>query len=163
MTLLTSVLLFVITFIKSIFDLFISPYLFKRELDRKITIEAAQKKRARESKSTTAVFVMVAIVSGINLWGAAMSNIDIDVKDLQERVENIEKILYPPDGSPDIAAQLEEVIDGIETLEKEIFRLSSNKAEKADLDKAVKILAQLQPVLESLKSKSNVKTMKAGK
>lgn len=106
---------------------------------------------------------MVTIVSGINLWGAAMSNIDIDVKDLQERVENIEKILYPPDGSPDIAAQLEEVIDGIETLEKEIFRLSSNKAEKADLDKAVKILAQLQPVLESLKSKSNVKTMKAGK
>ncbi|ADZ90667.1 hypothetical protein [Marinomonas mediterranea] len=161
MTLLTSILIFVITFIKSIFDLFVSPYLFKNELSCKTTIEAAEKKRALESKSTTAVFVMVAIVSGINLWGTAVSTTESDVKNLQDRVAKIEKLLYPPDGSPDITAQLEEVIDSIEMLEKEIITLSSSKAEKTDLDKVVKILAQLQPVLESLKSKSIVRTMEA--
>jgi len=56
MTLLTSVLIFVVTFLKSVFDLFISPIIFKKELEKIGTIEAAGRKRDRESKSTTAVF-----------------------------------------------------------------------------------------------------------
>jgi len=91
-----------------------------------------------------------------------MSTTETDIKELQVRVSKIEGLLFPPDGSPDISVQLEEVIDSIDLLEKEIVMLSTNKAEKADLDKAVKILAKLQPALESLRSKANSRVMGAG-
>ena len=156
-----NLLIFLVSSVKSVFDLLVNPLLFKSNLKKVSALESAEKKRKRDDISNTMVFLILAIASGIALWKSSMDNSD-EVLVLQQKVESIEKYLFPTDGGTGPSAAIKSAIDKIEKLEKSITWLSENKASKEDLDTAIEILAELKPELEKLNQRQHTRTMDAG-
>ncbi len=86
--LLVSLIVFIASTLKSIFDLFINPVLFKKNLLINSAIDAAKRKKRRSDISSTAVFVLIAIASGITIWNNKMTD-DLNLTDINNRLLKI--------------------------------------------------------------------------
>ena len=106
-SLLASVLIFLTTLSKIIFDLIINPYIRKQqvenekkendEIDNYISIGIATRKRS--DRATTIAFIFFAIATLSIIWEKTMYK-NISVKEfnkLEDRVNRLEKVIFPPD------------------------------------------------------------------
>ncbi len=152
MILVTSVLIFLVTLVKSIFDIFVSPQLFKRELMTFSPLHAAERKRSRDARTTTITFFLISVISAINILGDLNMEAEHELGLLKSRVQKLEDVIFPK-GGPAIHAQIAELNDDIEKLEASILELHESKADQAKLDEAIRILAKFKQLIQKLNFK----------
>ena len=132
-TLVSSIVIFVVTSLKSIFDLIINPYIhsklvkIEKEKNEPNYLKIGKQKRYRGDISTTLVFVVVSVATFF-IIKEMMMNENVTKKEYLElvsRVEKLENYVFGGHGGTTLSVRIEKMENRISKIEKQLKKLTS--------------------------------------
>ena len=166
-TLVSSIVIFVVTSLKSIFDLIINPYIhsklvkIEKEKNEPDYLKIGKQKRYRSDISTTLVFVVVSVATFF-IIKEMMMNENVTKKEYLElvsRVEKLENSVFGGHGDTTLSVRIEKMENRISKIEKQLKKLTSEVntisieyARKKEIIKARKELQRAKRIQSNRKN-----------